>query len=674
MKSQHEVSRRVFLNRAMKACWGAGLAAPSKALAGAQISSPVGPPALPRAKTPQANLISVESPDGHLRAEFSLQNVGGIAARPSYQITYQGRPVVLDSSLGLEVKEGANFSGEFRVRKVERSQHRSTWRPVYGERRVIPDHYREVLIELEQPAGAKSHLQITLRAYDHGVALRYAIPAQNGLNELTINSEKTEFRFPENTWAYQEHGTEGEYSRVLVEDIQPECMWPLTLEYASSLVASLTIGALENYPRMLLSPASPGSRTLVPASPGPARVSLPFATPWWFFLVGDEPVDLVEHNYLVLNLNRPCALPDTSWIKPGKVIRAMSISTTGGKACVDFAVDRGLQYVEFDGGWYGDPYSEASDATRAAPFHRPNPNNPQPQYEGLDLQEVIAYASSRNIGILLYVDRRAAERQMDEIFPLYQKWGVKGVKFGFVQVGPQQWTVWLLDAVKKAAAHHLMLDIHDGFRPSGFSRTYPNLLTQEGVRGNESMPPAGHNATLPFTRFLAGAADYTVCYYDPKIKNTHAHQLALSIIFYSPLQFIFWYDKPSAYHGEPEVELFKYVPTVWDDTLALHGKIGQYVTLARRSGDEWFVGSISKNGRELPIQLFFLDKGRKYVAHIYADEPQDSPSRTHVGIDRRLVDASVSVVATLISNGGLAMRIVPASQEDLGSYKPYRPS
>src|SRR5690606_31013598 len=141
----------------------------------------------------------------------------------------------------------------------------------------------------------------------------------------------------------------------------------------------------------------------------------------------------------------------------------------------------------------------------------------------------------------------ALERQIDQLFPLYQRWGVAGVKFGFVQVGDQAWTRWLHDAVRKAAEHRLLVDIHDAYRPSGFARSYPNLLTQEGVRGNEHMPTARHNTILPFTRYVAGPADYTICYYDKRIKTTRAHQLALAVILYSPLQFLFWYDRPAAY-------------------------------------------------------------------------------------------------------------------------------
>ena len=278
---------------------------------------------------------------------------------------------------------------------------------------------------------------------------------------------------------------------------------------------------------------------------------------------------------------------------------------------------------------------------------------------------MIDYAQKSGIGIVLYVNRRALERQLDEILPLYEKWGVKGVKYGFVQVGSQKWTTWLHEAVRKAAHHHLMVDIHDEYRPTGYSRTYPNLMTQEGIRGNECMPTADENLILPFTRMLAGAGDYTICYYNNRIKTTHAHQLAASVVYYSPWQFLFWYDTPSKYQGEPEIEFFEHLPTVWDDTKVINGKIGRYITIARRNGKEWYVASMNGlNESVLDIPLAFLEEGEKYVAHIYEDAGPGDKSRTHVRIRRSPVDSSTVLRADIPASGGQAVRIVPAPKNN----------
>jgi alpha-glucosidase len=395
----------------------------------------------------------------------------------------------------------------------------------------------------------------------------------------------------------------------------------------------------------------------------------PCHTPWRVIMAADKPGQLIENNDLLLNLNPPCEIENTWWIRPGKVMREVTLTTEGGKALVDFAVRRNLQYIHFDAGWYGPEGSKTSDATTVTV----DPARGKPGT--LNLKEVIEYARKRNVGVILYVNQRALYRQLDEILPLYANWGVAGIKFGFVQVGSQFWTAWMHEAVKKCAAYGLMVDIHDEYRPTGFSRTYPNLMTQEGIYGNEEFPDATTNVTLPFTRFTQGAADYTICYYRRKwdgstrpdtahgpvsarlLKTTSAHQLAMAVVYYSPLQYMYWYDKPSESQDEPELEFFDRVPTVWDDTKVLHGEPGRYITVARRSGNDWFVGTMTGNdGRKLNIPLDFLTEGKKYTAHIYCDDPK-SKIRTKVGIKTLTVTGKSVLEAVMSPSGGQAIWI-----------------
>ena len=431
---------------------------------------------------------------------------------------------------------------------------------------------------------------------------------------------------------------------------------------------------MRNYPRMLFSPVKGKPWTLISELssgpvPGPttdpadvrpsneraskpyAWGTTPFSTPWRAVIVGDRAGDLLERNYLLLNLNEPSKLADTSWIKPGKVIREVTLSTKGGKEAIDFARQRNLQYIEYDAGWYGHEYDNASEATGV--HIDPLRKQSDPAYIGLDLPEVIRYGKEKGIGVILYINQRVIEKQRSVILPLYEQWGVKGVKFGFVNVGSQYWTKWLYDGVELAAQHHLMVDIHDEHRPTGLSRTYPNLVTQEGIAGNETMPTPDHNATVPFTRFLAGAADYTICYYVDRIKTTRAQQLALAAIYYSPWQFMYWYDRPSDYHGEPEVEFFDHVPTVWDETRVIDGQIGRYITVARRSGNDWFVGTITNGiGRRVDVPLTFLPAGHKFQAHIYEN---GRGREKDVKISTREVDSKSVIVAGLPAAGGQAI-------------------
>jgi alpha-glucosidase len=324
-------------------------------------------------------------------------------------------------------------------------------------------------------------------------------------------------------------------------------------------------------------------------------------------------------------------------------------------SCIDFAVKHNLQFVEFDAGWYGNEHEKTSDATTIT-------LDPKRSKGPFDLHEIIRYGNEKNIGVILYVNRLAMLKQLDDILPLYEKWGVKGVKYGFVGVGSQYWTVLLHDAIRKAAAHHLMVDVHDEYRPTGYERTYPNFMTCEGIRGDEESPSNEHTLKTMFTRSIAGAADNTVCYYAPRVTEKmggYASQLAKTVCIYSPWQFLYWYDTPGIIGDEPELAFFDNVPTVWDEKIVIEGEIGKYGTIARRSGNEWYIGSI--NGGEqhkVTISLNFLKRGKRYVATVYSDDP-NVDTRTHVKVDTITINRKSELIYNLKPNTGFAVRIVP---------------
>ena len=611
------------------------------------------------AAAPAAKEVAVASPDGHLAMTLAVRDVGGETGCLVYGVTQKGRTVVGESRMGLDLAGALSLGGGLEIVGVERSRHDGTWKPVYGERAEVPDRWNQAVVTLRETAEPHRRLQVTVRVADEGAAFCYTIPKQPGLARVTVEAERTCFALPQGTAAWVTPHAQGTYKRVPVAEMKGEVERPLTLQLPGGRFAAVAEARLVDYARMKLARAKENPATVVSKLAGPVEAQTPLTTPWRVVMVAERPGDLLEHNYLLLNLNPPCAVADPSWIRPGKVIREVTLTTAGGKACVDFAADHGLQYVEYDAGWYGHEYSDEADATTVSVDPKRNPN------AKLDLQEVIRYGRSRGIGILVYVNRRALERQLDDILPLYERWGVAGVKYGFVQVGSQQWTRWLHEAVRKAAAHHLLVDVHDEYRPTGVSRTWPNLMTQEGIGGNETMPDATHNTVLPFTRFVCGAGDYTICYYHNRIKTTHAHQLALAVCYYSPLQFVFWYDRPSAYKGEPEIAFFEHVPTVWDETRVLAGEIGACACIARRSGKEWYVGTITNNeARRLKVPLAFLDAGRAYTAEVYEDaRPEDDvKTRTQVRIRRQRVDRGTVLEADLLPSGGQAVRLVPVNE------------
>ena len=595
--------------------------------------------------------LAVKSPDGQVVITINLTAAG----QPQWRVDYRGGPVLAESRLGLQLQDGSSLAHGLKLVNATTNSHDEIWKPVAAERSEIRDHYRQLVVSLQDSQTPPCQLQLIFRAYDEGAAVSYTLPDQAGLKSFTITNEVTEFRFAADHPCWPVYSAQGVYTNKPLSHVGANCERPLVVEMKGGPTVAIGEARLVNYARMRLKNSITDALTLVPDLGSSVSGTVRFHTPWRFVMIGDSPGQLIERNYFVQNLNDPCAIADTSWIKPGKVIRETTLSTTGGLACVDFAVKAGLQYIEFDAGWYGPEGSDASDAR----FVNVNTNRPQ---GGLDLQKVIAYGRERGIGVILYVNRRALERQLDELLPVYQQWGVKGIKFGFVNVGAQKWTAWMHEAVRKCAVAHMVVDIHDEYRPTGWSRTYPNLLTQEGVRGNEEMPPAAHNVILPFTRYLCGPADYTVCWYDKRIKTTHAHQLAASAVYFSPLQFLFWYDKPAQCQWEPELEYFKQLPTTWDETRVVNGEIGRFITTARRKGNDWFVGTMNGGERrQLDVPLSFLKPGQAYTAWVYRDAQPDGSAPREVAIKQAAVDATTILHADLAANGGQAVRIVPTA-------------
>jgi len=613
------------------------------------------------------------SPDGRLVVRFAVQTDDVAAGRPTYSVLYRGQPLLTDCRLGLELQDAPPLDRGLRIANVARASRDSTWQPVWGERSQIRDWHHELTIDLEDGQHPSRRIQLVFRAYNEGIAFCYTIPEQPALRDVVIAAEHSEFRFTASHRCYAVYSAQGVYQAVGLDEVKPNCERPLTVEIDGGPCVAVAEARLVDYARMRLRPIAGRPHTVASMLGSTVTVTTPYTTPWRVLMVADTPGQLLERNDLILNLNDPCAIADTSWIRPGKVIREVTLTTAGGKACVDFAVRHRLEYVEFDAGWYGHEYSDAADARQVNvdPKRSPGP---------LDLQEVIRYANERGIGIILYVNRRALERQLDEILPLYRQWGVRGVKYGFVQVGSQTWTSWLHAAVRKAAEHQLMVDIHDEYRPTGYSRTYPNLMTQEGIAGDETSPANELTLTILFTRLLAGAADNTICYYDQRVERnaTHAYQLAKAVCLFSPWQFLYWYDRPppapvdkggagnarTVIGDEPELEFFDHLPTVWDDTRVLHGRIGQYAVVARRRGTDWYVGGMnSGQERSLDVPLTFLEPGRKYIAHVYSDDPA-VPTRTHVKIERLPVDAGRVLKFKMSLQGGQAVRLTPAGEND----------
>ncbi|GGG98382.1 glycoside hydrolase family 97 protein [Pedobacter zeae] len=602
-------------------------------------------------ETPAEHLLT--SPDRSVELKFFQKEIANKEKAFFYQLSYKGKPVILESKLELQldnhlsesamalpVDKHKNWFENLQVTGVQRLTKDTTWKPVYGEKKLIRDQYNSLIISTVKDDNPNYLMNIEIRAYNQGVAIRFFFPENAKGTYYRIMSENTEFNFAPGTLAWKANWAQAPYEKVALENWDGEAERPLTLELKNGLFATLIEAGMVDYSRSKFKLKAQNS--LVTSMFTPVDLISPVATPWRAILVAETAPEIAMGTDLILNLNEPSKIKDESWIKPGKIMRVMSQTTRDAFENIDFAAKRNLQYILFDWKWYGPAFSFNSDASKVA-------------IHDFDLPAIIKYAKEKGIGVWLYVNQQALLMQSDSLFSIYKKWGVAGVKFGFVQSGSHRWTAWIEKAIQQAAQNHIMVNIHDDWRPTGEQRTWPNLMTAEGIRGNEEMPAATSNTVMPFTRFLAGAADYTICYFDSRIKTTHAHQLALAAIYFSPIQTLYWYDKPALYKGEPELEFWDKIPVTWDETKVLSGRPGEYITTARRSGEEWFLGSITNTeARKVELKLDFLPKGQKFVARIYHDDNTVNTA-TKVGIKDITVDAQSTLKLDLQASGGAAI-------------------
>lgn len=607
-----------------------------------------------------ATAQDLQSPDGRITVKFSLRTEDPAtgdeypADSPFYEVIYDGKQFLQPSHMGFDIAGTAEIKHYFKVDNCSYRENRNTWKPVYGEQETYPDNYNEMRVTLKETLYPERTLDIVFRAFNEGIAFRYELPAQKGLENVVLTAENTEFSFPKFSSVWESHGHEGKYYKLYPKEIRPGCELPLTCMTQSGVYGAIMEASCFHYPRAYVEAPYDNANVLRIQLRGEAKGHGGITTCWRVISMSDNPGDLMINNYLLYNLSRKCALDDTSWIKPGTAMRETTISTPESYKMIDFCESMGIDYMIFDWGWYGETGSQASDPRRV---HVTDPSTGivRPGHPGLDLPAIIKYGQEHGVGIFLYVDWEACERYADEFLSLYEKWGVKGIKPGFVHVGSQEWQEWTEEFVAKAAKYHLMVDIHDAYRPDGLSRTYPNLVTQEGIHGTEQEPNADHSCMLPYTRFTIGAGDFTPGFGRKTLQTTFAHRLALAVIYYSPAQFLFWNEKITEEHSRPELEFWKNLPTTWDQTEFLSGDIGESAVVARRKGNTWYIGGITNtNARNIGVDLGFLGKGR-HTASIYTDNEDGS-----VSITTKTVTASTHLDFNLMPSGGFDIKIVPA--------------
>lgn len=604
------------------------------------------------AASASAQTLHIASPDNRLEATFAKTG-----DELTYHIDYDGKPLILPSRAGIELD---NRVWEMALGKRDLAQPDSwmelltvdsvtvsapvdsVWHPLYGERSAVRDRFNAATLHMSRKDKSQYRLDVEVRAYDEGIAWRYFLPEHPDAIFHKVVGDLTDYAFPAGTVAWSEQWAQARFDVGPVDSITEPVERALTLRTPDNRWIALLDADTDDWclTKFRARPGHPS--TLESVMYSPVDVVTYAATPWKIVMAADTPGELIENNDIVLNLNPPAA-GDFSWVKPGTIMRCTRLTTEAAIENIDFCAEHNIPYMLYDWKWYAGPTSHDSDATKVI--------------DAIDMRRVVDYGREKGVGVWLYVNQHALMNQMDELFPLLHRWGIVGVKSGFVQYASHRWATWLHDMVRKAADNGLMMNIHDEYRPSGFSRTYPNLLTQEGICGNEEWPDATHDVTLPFTRMLNGAADYTICYFDRRLRNTHAHQLAASLVFYSPLMTILWYDTPGRYHGEPEIAWFEGLATVWDDTRVLSGAPGESIAMARRKGSDWWLGAMANNdGGRQHIDLDFLDDGADYMADIYSDSTRDTGTATRVAIGHRKVRKGQRLAFDLLPRGGVAIK------------------
>src|SRR3546814_689511 len=375
----------------------------------------------------KSGVVTLVSPDQRLEVVF---NTSTGDSRPQYSIYYEKRKIIDTSLMGLVLKGGGELGKGVTISEVKRSSFTGTWKPVYGERDEYPDNYNQAVIMLTDRKTGTPSLAITFRCYNEGVAFRYHVPVTDSSQTTVISKELTSFSLtgPVNVWA--SHSAQGTIYKTTVDSIRGSFERPLLVEQDTATWVALGEAGVVDFARMKFIRSGEDTYSLTASLDGEVKKRGAFYTPWRYVMVAAKPGKLLEHNYLLLNLNQPNQVENTSWIKPGKVIREITLTTQGAIASIDFAARHQLQYILFDAGWYGAENSDTSNATRVAV-------DPARSEGPLDLQKVIHYGESKGIGVILYVNRRALERQLDTLLPLYASWGIKGVKYGFVNVGTQ---------------------------------------------------------------------------------------------------------------------------------------------------------------------------------------------------------------------------------------------
>ncbi|MFP3426045.1 glycoside hydrolase family 97 protein [Pseudoalteromonas sp. SIMBA_162] len=658
-----------------------------------------------------AQTATLQSPNGNIKITISDE-----LTTPSYSIDFKNKPVINSSALGFKFKQQAPFSEGFKITHTQKNTQNTQWQQPWGERQIVTDNHNEVAVTFKKPQGGV--FTVKFRAFNNGVGFRYEVPKQPGFENIEITKELTEFAITDSqsatAWWIPARGWnryEYVYNTTPVNDA-PLVHTPFTFKNKEGVHVSIHEAALVDYAGMTLNQRRPGvfQADLTPWSDGIAvKKQGAFNTPWRTIQIGSKAVDLINSD-IILNLNEPNKLGDVSWVKPGKYVGiwwGMHINTqTWGsgekhgattqttKYYMDFAAEYGFDGVLVEGwniGWDGDWFFNGDVFSFTQP------------YDDFDIEELTRYGKQKGVQLIGHHETSGNvtnyRNQMEDAFALYEKSNVSQVKTGYVadggnikridenSIARHEWhdgqfmVNEYLYNVKLAAKHKISINTHEPIKDTGLRRTYPNWIAREGARGQEfnawGTPPnpPEHIPMLTFTRMLAGPMDFTPGIFDMgfnglgddtnRPQTTLAKQLALYVVLYSPIQMAA--DLPKNYLAKPDAfQFIQDVPTDWQQSIALDGEVGDFIVFARKerkrdkySGNDWYLGAVTdEKARTIKVKLDFLEKGKKFEAHIYQDgknaEWKNNPY--DLDIEKRVVSANDKLTLKLATSGGTAIR------------------
>ena len=631
--------------------------------------------------------LTLASPDGNIIFTFNLGTRGAV-----YAVSFKHKTLISESPLSL-VFDNGEFGPNLSTKKPVFSERTEDYRLFVGKSKDVHSHYRELIIPLEETKLPRRKINLIVRAFNDGLAFRYEFPRQDDWQSYTLLEENTRFKFQGNPVVHTlflpsfTTSHEGTYSTLPLNDVREDTLMdvPTLFEFPGKIYVAVTEAALVNYAGMYLQKEQGILGTKLSPLPGQVNVKvkavLPHRSPWRVLMISDRVGALIESDILT-NLNDPQKINDITWLKPGKTtfpwwngnivpdtINAPGNNFVTNKYYIDFCARNNLEYhsvVEYGlHEWY------TNDGINFQPGPHADVTRPVP---GLDMKEICDYAKKQGVRVRVWVHWAALYPKLDSAFAIFERWGLSGMMIDYMDRDDQEMVNIQEEILQKAAAHHLHIQFHGAYKPTGLHRTYPNEFTREGTLNyetnkwnNPALSP-DHDITMPFTRMLAGATDYHLGgfravtpneyrtqYSRPLMAGTRCHMLAMYVVLESYLGMVC--DYPEAYEGQPGFEFITRIPTTWDQTKVLDAVVNEYITIARKKNNEWYIGTITNHtGRELRIPLNFLDKGT-WLAESYTDADDVVENPNHLTQRMLTVTASDVLKINVAAGGGQVIHL-----------------